>query len=290
MMSETLNDITRYIDFLRSEGYSVTLSCFGDRFGKCLPVLLAYEVHLPGICSYLKTNEKMGGSCYLNKHRLQQKKITAPYYACCYAGVEEYIFPVIADEITVACIHFSGYRGKLDRSEKLKKTVSKRCDQRFEQLYSELSDNVPSISHIAAAARPLEYMIERLYTESKAEVADESSASKIFFKAVKYIYENYMNSITCESVAQAVNYSESYVRHIFASEGGCSIAGYINKVRLAKAEEMLRSTSFSVTDIAGNCGFGDANYFSTAFSRKYGLSPRKYRQNCSKNRKRNAGV
>ena len=33
----------------------------------------------------------------------------------------------------------------------------------------------------------------------------------------------------------------------------------------------------SVTEIATHCGFSDGNYFKDVFKRKYGVSPREYR-------------
>lgn len=283
MINEILKDITNYIDFLRSLGYSVTLSCFGSRFGECLPTLLSYEVHLPRICSYLKANDRLCGKCIKNKRRLEKKQIGAPYYSCCYAGIEEYIFPVISDGFTVMCIHFSGYRGKLEISGRMKKLVAARCDERFEQLYSELSLDVPAEEKISAAARPLIYMAEKLYRECKENAGNFSAGTpkKIFLDAVTYIYENYMNPVLCADVARAVNYSESYLRKIFSDECGCSVSEYVTKIRMAKAEEMLKNTQFSITEIASECGFGDANYFSALFSGRHGASPREYRKKFS---------
>ena len=54
--------------------------------------------------------------------------------------------------------------------------------------------------------------------------------------------------------------------------------GYINDVRLSRAAEMLKNTDNKITYIAFLCGFEDSNYFSTAFKKKYGISPKIYRK------------
>ena len=46
---------------------------------------------------------------------------------------------------------------------------------------------------------------------------------------------------------------------------------------LAKAKELLMTTSLSVTDIAMKAGFNDANYFSRQFTAETGLPPRIWR-------------
>lgn len=45
------------------------------------------------------------------------------------------------------------------------------------------------------------------------------------------------------------------------------------------AEQMIRSTSMQISEIASNVGFYDYNYFSKVFHRKFGCSPREYRKN-----------
>ena len=44
------------------------------------------------------------------------------------------------------------------------------------------------------------------------------------------------------------------------------------------AEQMIRSTSMQISEIASNVGFYDYNYFSKVFHRKFGCSPREYRK------------
>jgi len=82
-----LKDFTNYLDFLRSEGYLITVSCYAEEFSPVLSTLLEYEVHQPLICSYLKTQPSTEGLCAKNKDKLKRRAPTKPYYSCCYAGV-----------------------------------------------------------------------------------------------------------------------------------------------------------------------------------------------------------
>lgn len=276
-MEETLNDIKEYIDFLRMTGWCVMVSCFENNFGDCLPVLLEYEIHQLPLCAYLKSNSAMRKKCIYNKRMLEKKILKGTYYSHCYAGVEEYVYPIIYENKTIMCVNISGYRGNIENSARLANLAAKRCGQKFLQLYSQLSTLVPDEKKINQIIRPLEYMVCELYRKCKNNNRTETLQKLIFRKAITFIYENYASKITCADVAEAVGYSEVHLRHIFYLECKKSILEYINDIRLSRAAEMLTATTCTITDIAFSCGFSDSNYFSTAFKKKYGIPPKTYR-------------
>jgi AraC family L-rhamnose operon regulatory protein RhaS len=47
---------------------------------------------------------------------------------------------------------------------------------------------------------------------------------------------------------------------------------------IKRGEEMIVKSRKSFKEISSECGFYDQNYFSKAFTKKYGLSPKEYRQ------------
>lgn len=278
-MYQVLNDITSYIDFLRANGWCVMVSCFDSVFGECLPTLLEYETHQLPICAYLKSQPNMMKRCIKNKNMLKNKKITCTYYSHCYAGIEEYVYPAIFDNKTIMCINISGYMGKTDRSVKAAHNVVKRCDKKVADLYSNLFKIIPEISDINQIIRPLEYMVCELYRQCKERPRVDSTSKMAYRQAITYIYDHFNAKITRADVAEAVGYSEVYLRSIFRRECHKSIMEYINDIRLQRASEMLSYTSQTITDIAFLCGFSDSNYFSTAFKKKYGVPPKEYRKN-----------
>lgn len=280
MAVNILQDITGYIDFLRECGYSVMVSCFGDRFMPCLPTMLTYEVHILPICSYLKSCPQTKGKCICNKKLLCRKQISTPYYSCCYAGVEEYIIPIMHDNMFLLCVNVSGYKGKLEKSQKLRNFMIQKVPDTH-SYYQMLSENVPELNKILQMIRPLEYMFSELYQYCRQQNNADTASRRLFGNALRFIYDNFGNPITCQDVAAAVNYSESYLRHIFKQECQMSVSEYINHVRLLEAAALLKRQDCSITAVADKCGFNDPNYFSTAFRKKYGCSPRQYRKKCT---------
>ena len=169
-MKSTLRDITEYIDFLRECGWCVMLSCFGNNFGDCIPVLLEYEIHQLPICTYMKSNPATRKRCIRNKRMLEKKSPSCLYYSHCYAGVEEFVYPIIYENKMIMCVNISGYRGGDPDSRRFAEAAAKYCGKKFMQLYSELSYSVPGIDKIKQIIRPLEYMVCELYRKCQSSV------------------------------------------------------------------------------------------------------------------------
>ena len=52
-----------------------------------------------------------------------------------------------------------------------------------------------------------------------------------------------------------------------------TIHQFLLDYRLEKSIEMLKDNNKTIQDIAIECGFNDANYFSKAFKKRYLMSP-----------------
>ena len=134
--SEILKDLTDSVDDMRARGANVCLSCFDNCLSAHLPVLYEYEVHPCAVCYYLKRNRLTAGKCPRNKERLKAKLPDFPYAASCWAGVEEWVFPVTSEGRTVMCIHLTGYRGGTRATEKSDK-LRLLCGEEFGKAYRE---------------------------------------------------------------------------------------------------------------------------------------------------------
>ena len=273
-------DIESYLSFLNKMGYFVSFSKCEDRFEPYTAELLKYEIHTHSVCSYLKHNRTTIGRCIENKRKLEKSVIKEMLYSCCYAGVEEYVIPVWEKENFLINIHVSGFRSNLDKSKQNMKKVFEICDERFLELYDQLSERKPSAQEVLSFIKPLEYMIKDLYgyCRDNSKNTDNLSVTKaLYLKVVRYIHENYMYDISCNAIADEMKYSPSYLRYVFKKEGDMSIGAKINDVRLRNAGDLLLNTKLNITEISSQCGFCDSNYYSTVFKKKFGVSPKKYR-------------
>lgn len=99
----------------------------------------------------------------------------------------------------------------------------------------------------------------------------------IIAAAVTYLREHFNEDVAIEHLAVHLGYSQSRVYGLFKSETGLSPNDYLQRLRVEKAQEMLRTTKKSVTAIALETGFNSGQYFCTVFRRYLGVTPASYR-------------
>ena len=97
-------------------------------------------------------------------------------------------------------------------------------------------------------------------------------------EAVTFIEQNYNRSITVEDMAKRCNLDRSYFGKIFKETIGQSPQEFLIHYRMAKAAELLKTTSLSIGDISLQVGYTNQLHFSRAFKNVFALSPRAYRQ------------
>ena len=92
----------------------------------------------------------------------------------------------------------------------------------------------------------------------------------------RVVEENYTSPISLDELAYLSGRSLSSFKREFQDIYGESPARWIREKRLSKAQEMLRSSSLSVADVAYSLGFENPTHFSRIFKQQYGSSPISY--------------
>ena len=96
---------------------------------------------------------------------------------------------------------------------------------------------------------------------------------------IKIMVENsFGERLNISEIARNLGYSRSYMTEVFHRETGVSISQYITEFRLQRAEMMMRDPSQSVQQIAYLCGYSDPLFFSRMFKKRFGASPRAFRE------------
>lgn len=95
---------------------------------------------------------------------------------------------------------------------------------------------------------------------------------------VKNIIEKEMNrNITLDEIAESINMSKYYLCHIFKKATNMTLTEWKNHIKTEKAKELLLNTDLKMVDIALECGFGNASYFSEVFAQREKIAPEAYR-------------
>ncbi|WNS44562.1 response regulator [Paenibacillus sp. MMS20-IR301] len=106
----------------------------------------------------------------------------------------------------------------------------------------------------------------------------QSSYKQLVDQAKEYIRSHYEESdISIGRVCQHLHISTGYFSSIFKKETKMTFVSYLLQIRLEAAKEMLRATELKAFEIAERIGFADPNYFSFCFRKKYGQSPKEYK-------------
>lgn len=94
-----------------------------------------------------------------------------------------------------------------------------------------------------------------------------------------FLEANYSNpKLRFKDVMRHFRFSESYGHKLFRKHLGMPFRKCLRNVRLTKAEEALKNTSYTLSEIAYLCGFASLSTFSKVFKETYGVSPTTYRK------------
>lgn len=116
-------------------------------------------------------------------------------------------------------------------------------------------------------------------SEEPAGITGEKEAG--FIQEVNQIIAAHYSdcNFSVEKMATLLHISKTQLHRKIGALGGESAGSMIRLYRIRKARTMLVSEpALTVAEIAFACGFTDGNYFSTAFSREYGISPSNFKK------------
>lgn len=133
-----------------------------------------------------------------------------------------------------------------------------------------LKDNPPDVRFQSSV---LAYAILLKLTEKSLP-----SRPPVLERALNFISANLQRNISLEEICHHAGSSPTHLGRLFRQHLNSSVMGYFNKQRLTWAAAMLCHPGTSIKEIAYQAGYSDPYYFSAAFKKEFGLSPKHYRQ------------
>lgn len=101
-------------------------------------------------------------------------------------------------------------------------------------------------------------------------------------KAVlEYIELHYMEDLSVSELAKLCYFSEYHFMRFFKKYVGMSCVEYIKNFRLEKAAEQFEQGETSTLEVSLSAGFHNLSYFHREFKKKYGMTPKKFRNSLS---------
>lgn len=150
---------------------------------------------------------------------------------------------------------------------------SERCEEIFDKILE--SEKYGENADLFAAGKMLELLALMGYKLSTRQKKEQNYSQR----AKNYIEANYYKDITVEGIARELGLDRSYLWGLFKEQFGMPPKEYIVSFRLENAAELMTLHGFSPKQAAISCGYDDIFNFSKMFKKKYGVSPRDYKNN-----------
>lgn len=84
-------------------------------------------------------------------------------------------------------------------------------------------------------------------------------------------------NLDLKTIAAESGYSRDHFLRMFRTATGCTPHQYFLRLRIEKAQYLMKNQSLRIIDIAESCGFRSQSQFSRVFMRVIGVTPRQYR-------------
>ncbi|MEM9103265.1 MAG: AlkA N-terminal domain-containing protein [Pseudomonadota bacterium] len=97
-------------------------------------------------------------------------------------------------------------------------------------------------------------------------------------RAVRIMETTEIELLSVTNIAEQLGIGERWFRSLFQQELGTSPQAFLLDRKLSLARNLLDSSSLSITDIALNAGFKSIRRFNDAFKKKFGATPRSFKQ------------
>ncbi|MCM1494742.1 MAG: AraC family transcriptional regulator [Bacteroides sp.] len=140
-------------------------------------------------------------------------------------------------------------------------------------LYIQKADVTDSAEGIQQLHREMIYD----YTRQMQQLVKEQTYSRQIVLSLDYIYAHLQEPLTVKTIADAIHLNPCYLSTLFKKEMQVSISEYIRRERIKAAENLLKYSDFSATDISNYLCFSSHSHFIKIFKQYTGYTPRAYR-------------
>lgn len=106
----------------------------------------------------------------------------------------------------------------------------------------------------------------------------QSPQTKVLYKILLYVEQNYSTHCTLKAVAKHLKYDYAYISKLFTQQMNMTFTEYLNNYRISQACYLLKNSNQTIGEIATNCGYNNLRTFHRNFGKITNMSPSKYRK------------
>lgn len=273
-----IDEIYDYILFLKNE-QDLSVSLHPNEYDRviCATKLHRFRRHENPYCLYIATHPTLHQHCVDKQQQVRQRCGDTPFCGTCFAGVREYVYPILSGKRTVGFMSVSGYRD--EQADSYHKKIAREYGinpEELRQSYAALPA-LPPQKPIDVLIAPLQRMLELCYRKLEQN-RSRSGEHELCEKLMYYLQLNHTRRITIAELCDYFYCSRSSISHKFKAYTGQTITAYITTLRIEDAKSLLKNTNMSIGSISATTGFDNSNYFTNVFTKTVGISPTGYRK------------
>jgi AraC family transcriptional regulator len=97
-------------------------------------------------------------------------------------------------------------------------------------------------------------------------------------RVIERMNADFDTDLDLKTIAAESGYSRNHFLRMFRAATECTPHQYFLRLRIEKAQSLMKRQSLRIIDIAESCGFTSQSQFSRVFRRVIGVTPRQYRR------------
>lgn len=142
---------------------------------------------------------------------------------------------------------------------------------------SEISEALDCVL-LCSTAKQMNDLYPQLMNALFMCTSEENEGQGIILDAIQYIQEHLEENPSLSEVARSVHISPTHLSSLFKEKTGIGFSQYLQKKRVEAADCMLLTTDMQIREIALALGFNNESYFTQAYKRIRGISPKHFRK------------
>jgi AraC-like DNA-binding protein len=191
------------------------------------------------------------------------------------------------DDEIAALRALSGFRGLFLDAADWSAHRLHLAPERWQEIEAQVREIISELGRAASRALEAEVLARILFFRllvALARLWNENAGSQVadyrdvgLAEVLRFCEAHFADEISVPQLAAKMFLSPSRFAELFKKQMGVPPGEYLRRLRLDKAQTLLKTGERSATEIAQECGFSDATQFSRAFKNAFGQTPSAYR-------------
>jgi AraC-like DNA-binding protein len=136
-----------------------------------------------------------------------------------------------------------------------------------------------TLAAVLYASQAVRHLLATLFFDNAAFTASARAPGQPRIDdSILFMSQRTAQSLSLAHLARQAGLSIGYYSTVFKAHTGFSPIEYYNRLRIQAACRLLDTTALTILAVAESLGYEDPYYFSRAFRKIMGISPRAYRQ------------